>query len=119
MMFQWSDDYNAETIFDQVWEAPYDWWLDWKPCESWKGPEPHNCLGIVKYDDPNEDDTVHHKHVTVEMIDGAVIPTYEAFMNIPADHPRFRSFADWIEDLDANDVDNILQRAVFGEIVYG
>lgn len=120
-MFQWSDDYNAQTILDQVFEAPYSWFrlIDTNHTHQDTGIE---CLGVVgeidEYDD-DPDHVVDHWHVTAEMIDNVIIPTYTAFMNIPPDHPRFESFAHWIEDLDANDVDIILQMACFGEIRYG
>lgn len=118
-MFQWSDDYNAKTIFDQVWEAPYEWFYliklnDPNTYDDHEG----SCLGIVL--EVGEDSRgISKTHVTVEMIDKAIIPTYTAWMNFPSDHPRFQSFTHWLDNLDANDVDAILQRAIFGEIVYG
>src|SRR5574339_655094 len=115
-MFQWSDDYNAKTIFDQVWEAPYEWFYlikfnDPNIYDNHEG----SCLEVV-LEVGGDNRGISKTHVTAEMIDDAVIPTYKEYMNLPSDHPDCRSFAHWIEDLDANDVDLILQRAIFGEI---
>lgn len=118
-MFQWSDDYNAQTIFDQVWEAPYSWFVLVKENDpDIYDNHPGSCLGIVQEYDVDEG-PVKTVHITAEMIDKVVIPTYTNWMNLPPGHPRFQSFTHWLDNLDANDVDAILQMAVFGEIVYG
>lgn len=118
MPIQWSDDYNAQTIFDQVWEAPYEWFRDTRICDSIHNTD-NECVGFVIANNPNEGPDQLEYHVTTKMIDDQVIPTYKQWMDLPPDHPRFQSFTSWLDNLDANDVDAILQMAIFGEIVYG
>lgn len=122
-MFQWSDDFNAETILHQVFESSFSdgWFLELKECKA-VVPGHENCLGIVVTDLEPDDPFItkeDHRHIFPEMIDNVMITTYTNWMDIPPDHPRFKSFASWVEDLDANDVDIILQMALFGEIIYG
>lgn len=111
-MIQFSEDYNAQTIFDQVWEAPYSWFST---------PSIDTTLPQIVYEVSWEDGFTSKKEsevlVTAEMIEEAV---WKVFKEIVSEYENFAptNFADWVSDLDANAVDMILQMAMFGEIRY-
>lgn len=107
-MIQFSESYNAQTIFDQVWEAPYEWF------RSVDDKLPARVHEI------DEDGHVIETYlVTVDMLEEAVIKYYMEFVaNNP--NPKYKpaTMASYLEDMDANDVDSILQLACFKEIRY-
>ncbi len=112
-MLQFSDDYNAQTIFDQVWEAPYEW-FDYKGGDT-KLPA---TVCEVDYPDGFAPEVVREYIVTAEMIEAATIRLWVEYQS-QRNGSWFRTMADYLEDLDADDVDAILQLACFGEIRYG
>jgi hypothetical protein len=109
-MIQFSEGYNAQTIFDQVWEAPYEWF-------ALNNPKVHTLPTWV-----NELDDMgawcSTEHITVEMIEKATIEFYMVYVS-KRTGSWARTMANYLEDLDADDVDAILQLAMFGEIRYG
>lgn len=113
-MIQFSDDYNAQTIFDQVWEAPYEWFSlppdsdGVLPCVVWE----------MSQDDMGNEYADSETFVTAGMIEAATIAFYLDYVSKTEGKWR-RTMARYLEDLDANDVDAILQLACFGEIRYG
>lgn len=108
-MIEFSEDYNAQTIFDQVWEYHYEWFA--LPEDS-NGQLPCKVLEM----DPDMGDTVEAEYeVTVEKIEAATLSYYFDYV---AKRPNCVALADYLSDFDANDVDCILQLACFGEIRY-
>lgn len=108
-MIQFSDDYNAQTIFDQVWEAPYSWF---------KLINASTTLPTLVTELDDDGMRVKTHHVTVDMMEKAVI---EVYLNIISKRTGSwaTNMANWLQDFDVNDVDAILQWACFGEIRYG
>lgn len=115
-MIQFSESYNAQTIFNQVWEAPYSWFGHRKFEYANHNP---NVLGVVLEKD-EDGKIIDNFKITIKMIEDAVIKNY--IENVMPSNPRFpptRTMAQYLEDLDAFDVDAILQMACFGELRYG
>lgn len=113
-MIQFSESYNAKTIFDQVWESHYSWFTRVRHIDD---NLPENILGHVAETD-DDGRFIQVCAVTVDMIEEAVIKFYMEFVA-----NRVGSWAkpmsDYLEDMDADDVDAILQLACFKEIRYG
>jgi hypothetical protein len=103
-----SEDYTPQTIFNQIWEAPYDWFR--------LNNEAKIGTVLPAWVDEVDDmgDVINIVIVTSEMIVEAAIRTWFEYV-MPQGR---RSLADFLQDLDANDVDAILQVACFGELRY-
>lgn len=108
-MIQFSESYNAQTIFEQVWEAPYTWF----------GLTNAKSIILPTWVDVMDGDGQIYKSVlvTVEMIEEAVIKYYLEYVSKRTGNWA-TPMSDYLEDMDANDVDCILQLAVFEEIRY-
>lgn len=111
-MIQFSESYNAQTIFDQVWEAPYSW-FDLPPATE----QSNTTLPCVVLEVEDEE-VLSETFVTAGMIEAATVAFYMDYVS-KIKGPWKRTMASYLEDLDANDVDAILQLACFGEIRYG
>lgn len=109
MMIQFSEDYNAQTIFDQVWEHPYEWFS-------------HPILWSAKLPsfiwEMDGDEIIGEHTVTIEKIEKATINYYLEYVSKHIGDWA-RTMSNYLEDLDADDVDCILQLACFEEIRYG
>lgn len=108
------DAYTPQQIFSQVWEAPYEWFGICPHTEGNTSTLP-TVVDELEYNDGFTPSTVDHYEVTEEMIEQAA---FKFFDEIIRKDPS-RKLSDFVVDMDANDVDAILQLACFGEIRYG
>jgi hypothetical protein len=103
-----SEDYTPQAIFDQVWEGHYQWFKLTNPTKG------GNVLPAW-VDEVDDDGTVIDSFmITPARITYSTIKTWFEYV-MPQGR---RSLADFLQDLDANDVDAILQVACFGELRY-
>lgn len=103
--------YTPQKIFDQVWEAPYSWFRLAPDHKDFTLP---TLVQELSYYDGWSANPENEFFVTEEMIEEATFKTWELYVKPQGS----RSLVDFIEDLDANDVDAILQVACFGELRY-
>lgn len=102
------DAYTPQQIFDQVWEAPYEWFQlhDKSTLPCW--------VNEVEYPDGFNAKVKSSYFIEVKHIEEAA---FKYFDEIIRKEPK-RKLSDFVVDMDANDVDAILQLACFGEIRY-
>lgn len=115
-----SDDetYTAQAIFDQVWEAPYDWFQLTGTVTTIPNMGIATLPATVAEIEEGSWTIVSHHVVTEEMIKIATINLYFEVI-YPQNNERYnRSLYDFMVDVDANDVDAILQFACFGKLIY-
>ena len=106
-MIQFSDYYNAQTIFDQVWESPYEWF------RLANG----TTLPTVVDEIDDNGDILSSEIIDVKDIEEAVFKYYNEIVS-KRTGTWATNLSDFLQDLDANDVDCILQYAMFGSIRY-
>ena len=102
--------YSAQQIFDQVWEAPYSWFR-----LTSKSTTLPAYVGEV---DDYKNILLSHDAVTEDQIKIAAIRNYFENWSKYVDSKWNRTLQSYLCDLDANDVDCILQLAMFEEIRY-
>lgn len=107
-----SDSYTPQEIFDQVWEAPYSWF---RLAPDHKGYTLPTLVQELSYPDGWTPNVVAEFLITEEMVEKA---TFKSFYEYIVKNDPSRKLTDFVEDLDANDVDMILQVACFGEVRY-
>jgi hypothetical protein len=109
------DAYTPQQIFDQVWEAPYEWFMLPDVPENSSDNLP-SVVWEINYPNLFKHEKVAEFTITEEMIERA---TFRFFYEYIIKNDPSRKLSDFVEDLDGNDVDAILQLACFGEIRYG
>jgi hypothetical protein len=108
-----ADGYTAQSIFDQVWEWPYGWFRlsnqDSTTLPCWVDEVDDDGITVQSY-------LITHKMIVEASLKVwlDIVSWWKKFGSEPA----LISLADWLTDLDANDVDNILQMACFDENRY-
>lgn len=107
-----SETYSAQAIFSQVWESPYSWFQLTSNSELFE-----NNPTVAEL---NEDSytIASHKIITEDMIKIATITYYFSSVHEPVGSKWHCSIYAYLMDLDANDVDSILQVCMFGELRY-
>jgi NAD-dependent dihydropyrimidine dehydrogenase PreA subunit len=103
--------YSAQQIFDQVWEAPYSWFMLISAATS-------TFPAMVAEMDEDGETIVSSDIVTEDQIKIATIKNYFTYWYNHWNPNWKRTLQVYLGDLDANDVDSILQLAMFGEIRY-
>lgn len=111
------DTYTAQAIFDQVWEAPYSWFQLTGTVTTIPNMGIATLPATVAEINEGSWTIASHKIITEDMIKIAAIRNYFSTPIEPT-NKWHRSLYSYLVDLDANDVDCILQFAMFDEIRY-
>lgn len=98
----------AEAILGSGWET-YDWWYDWETIPSERDYS-YTTL-VIKHEDKNEPDSLVVSTFTMRDLLEAYNNTVKAY-SANGIHLS-------LEDMDCAESDCVLQRLVYGEVVFG
>lgn len=98
------------STFGSGWET-YSWWIQYRFIEGdWDVPG----KVYLKADDPNSDEYIQRELTVNDLLEA-----WQKILNIPGGVWHCGQQMNDIDDFDACVGDNVLQMAMFGEIVYG